>query len=217
MAISLDALGSFRPLATLIGWSFLPRLLATLLLSATYNILSIKPKTREQALLHSQISHSLVVGLYLAYTMYDAYSSLALNYFELLQVPPLHFYGGDGDAFDADLKRSWKRVVLAFHPDKVGNSKDIQARFVIFRQAYETLEDPLKRAAFDRFGPALVKACELTCKTSRDYMQQGLMSSIGFYIASLVMLSVLSVLKALEFGQYVCFRLLYIPWLVSPA
>lgn len=40
------------------------------------------------------------------------------------------------------------------HPDKAGDSQVAAAYFLILRHAQETLLDPVKRFAYDRFGPS---------------------------------------------------------------
>lgn len=66
--------------------------------------------------------------------------------------------GATRDMSQADLKSAYRRAAAAFHPDK-SRTKDeplVKAMTIAFQdigQAYETLGDPAKRAAYDRKAP----------------------------------------------------------------
>ena len=62
-----------------------------------------------------------------------------------------------------------------YHPDRSSASAEI---FIHIRQAYEGLSDPVKRFAYDRFGPG---AIEWKAASYREYMRRGIMQSAGFY------------------------------------
>lgn len=57
-------------------------------------------------------------------------------------------------ASDKDLKSAFRRLAMKYHPDK--NPEDVEAerKFKEINEAYETLKDPQKRAAYDQFGHA---------------------------------------------------------------
>ena len=57
------------------------------------------------------------------------------------------------DASEDDIKRSYRRMAMVYHPDK-NNSPDAGERFKEVAEAYEVLRDPKKRATYDRYGPA---------------------------------------------------------------
>lgn len=61
---------------------------------------------------------------------------------------------GIGRGVDKDaVKRAFRRLALKYHPDT--NTEDgAQARFIEINEAYETLSNPEKRAAYDRYGHA---------------------------------------------------------------
>jgi curved DNA-binding protein len=54
-------------------------------------------------------------------------------------------------ASDEDIKKAYRRLARKFHPD-VSKEKDAEARFKEIAEAYETLKDPQKRAAYDGLG-----------------------------------------------------------------
>ncbi len=66
--------------------------------------------------------------------------------------------GVDKNASDAEIKKSYRRMAMKFHPDR-NKDKPEQAeeKFKQIKQAYEILSDPKKRAAYDQFGHAGVE------------------------------------------------------------
>lgn len=58
------------------------------------------------------------------------------------------------DASDDDIKQSYRRLALQWHPDKNGGSKEAEEKFKALTEAYDVLRDPQKRAAYDRYGEA---------------------------------------------------------------
>ena len=55
------------------------------------------------------------------------------------------------DANSAELKKSFRRLALAYHPDR-NDSPEAEARFKLINEAYATLSDPEKRKRYDRYG-----------------------------------------------------------------
>ena len=51
-----------------------------------------------------------------------------------------------------ELKSSFRRLAVQFHPDKNAGDKKAEERFKELSEAYEVLSDPDKRARYDRFG-----------------------------------------------------------------
>lgn len=68
------------------------------------------------------------------------------DYYELL--------GVSRTASDADLKSAFRKLAMKHHPDKNPGDKAAEAKFKELNEAYQTLSDPQKRAAYDRFGHA---------------------------------------------------------------
>ncbi len=64
------------------------------------------------------------------------------------------YYAALGVARDADaeqIKKAYRKLARAHHPD-VSKSPDAEARFKEVAEAYQTLKDPEKRAAYDELG-----------------------------------------------------------------
>ncbi|MCY6383106.1 molecular chaperone DnaJ [Hoeflea prorocentri] len=57
-------------------------------------------------------------------------------------------------ASEKDLKSAFRRLAMKYHPDKNPDDTDAERRFKEINEAYETLKDPQKRAAYDQFGHA---------------------------------------------------------------
>ena len=57
-------------------------------------------------------------------------------------------------ATDDEIKQSYRKLAMQFHPDRNGGSKEAEERFKEITEAYDVLRDPQKRAAFDRYGEA---------------------------------------------------------------
>jgi curved DNA-binding protein len=59
--------------------------------------------------------------------------------------------GVDRGASEEDIKKAYRRLARKYHPD-VSKEADAEARFKEMGEAYATLKDPEKRAAYDQLG-----------------------------------------------------------------
>ncbi len=57
-------------------------------------------------------------------------------------------------AEDGDIKKSYRKLAMKYHPDRNQDDKGAEQKFKELSEAYEVLKDPEKRAAYDRFGHA---------------------------------------------------------------
>ena len=57
-------------------------------------------------------------------------------------------------ADDAALKSAYRKLAMQFHPDRNPGNAEAEGKFKEINEAYDTLKDAQKRAAYDRFGHA---------------------------------------------------------------
>ena len=68
------------------------------------------------------------------------------DYYEVLSV--------SRTASGEELKKSYRRLAVQYHPDKNPGDPKAEERFKELGEAYDVLNDPDKRAAYDRYGHA---------------------------------------------------------------
>jgi molecular chaperone DnaJ len=68
------------------------------------------------------------------------------DYYEIL--------GVQRTATEAEMKASYRKLAMKWHPDRNPGDKDCEAHFKEINEAYDVLKDDQKRAAYDRFGHA---------------------------------------------------------------
>jgi molecular chaperone DnaJ len=69
-----------------------------------------------------------------------------VDYYEVLSV--------SRDASDQELKTSYRKLAMQFHPDRNPDDPTAEGKFKECSEAYQVLSDPEKRAAYDRYGHA---------------------------------------------------------------
>ena len=68
------------------------------------------------------------------------------DYYEVL--------GVGKDASDEEIKKSYRKLAMKHHPDRNPDDPKAEEQFKEAKEAYETLSDPQKRAAYDKYGHA---------------------------------------------------------------
>ena len=62
--------------------------------------------------------------------------------------------GVNRDASDEDIKKSYRKLAMKYHPDRNPDHKDAEDKFKEAKSAYEILSDAEKRRAYDAYGHA---------------------------------------------------------------
>jgi molecular chaperone DnaJ len=78
------------------------------------------------------------------------------DYYEILAV--------DKSASADDIKRSYRRMAMKFHPDKNPGNKEAEEKFKECAEAYEVLSNPEKKQRYDQYGHDGLKGAGM-----RDY------------------------------------------------
>ena len=68
------------------------------------------------------------------------------DYYEILSVTRT--------ATEQEIKSSYRKLALKYHPDRNPNNPDAEERFKEVSEAYAILADYEKRAVYDRYGHA---------------------------------------------------------------
>ena len=65
-------------------------------------------------------------------------------YYEVLEVSK--------DASGAELKKSYRKLAMKYHPDRNPEDKEAEEKFKVVNEAYQVLSDDEKRSIYDRYG-----------------------------------------------------------------
>ncbi|MCJ1401357.1 hypothetical protein MMC11_004569 [Xylographa trunciseda] len=208
-------------LLPLIGWTFLPNLVTGWIQSIYYgfSIRAGDPKPQPGSLKyvkHRRRILLIVIVSYLLYTIYEVDDQLRRqgNFYESLGVAH--------NAGDRAIKTGFRRLYLhhpsytleffaltkifraaRHHPDKVtaaGDQSTSGAYFVHLKLAQDTLLNPTKRFAYDRFGPDALDWQH--CSSIGDYLFQALSKFGPTYLGAGIMMTILAITGYLQWGRF---------------
>src|SRR3989338_3219086 len=77
------------------------------------------------------------------------------DYYEVL--------GVNRDASDEEIKKAYRKLAMKHHPDRNPDNPKAEEHFKEAKEAYETLSDGQKRAAYDQYGHAAFEAGGMGC------------------------------------------------------
>ncbi|KAG6832084.1 hypothetical protein H0H87_002912 [Tephrocybe sp. NHM501043] len=162
------------PLLSLAGWSIVPDF-ATKHLLSTLHRFGIFPVPQTQMMYRKQyaLTFAFVVLGYLSYNLIDSARSMPSNFYQILSVDP--------HVDEQGLKAAFRQFAKKNHPDRPGVGRDGEEFFIMVRDVYEALKNPVVRFAYDRFGPDVLLWSK-TCTTTREYIKRGLFQSSGYHI-----------------------------------
>jgi molecular chaperone DnaJ len=66
------------------------------------------------------------------------------------------------DASEEEIKKSYRKIAMQYHPDRNPGNKEAEEKFKIASEAYEVLRDPEKREIYDRYGMEGLKGTGFT-------------------------------------------------------
>jgi molecular chaperone DnaJ len=72
------------------------------------------------------------------------------DYYEVLSLERI--------ASEDEIKGAYRKLAMRWHPDRNNGSKESEEKFKELTEAYDVLRDPQKRAAYDRYGEAGLRA-----------------------------------------------------------
>lgn len=129
----------------------------------------------------------------------------SLSFYEML--------GVDVDVDESGLKVAFRQVAKKYHPDhhhlEEKDGEGAAEVFVMVRQVFEALKDPVVRFAYDRFGPRVL-SWKSSCSSRRDFVYYGILQAVGYWIVSGVTLLVWSMVgrsSAISFWRWILFIL----------
>lgn len=210
--------GALSTVFQYVGWGFLPavsplpaivpehaltrfqqatRILQSLYYRVTYPAGRRHPQPGEPLYAyHHRRIRGFVLCLYLVYTvaqvLYDI--RLAGDFYTALGVSP--------NSSEREVKTKFRRLAAIFHPDKVRDQPMAEDAFVQLRLAQDTILDPAKKFAYDRFGPAVVRIETPGLKTTTDYVYLGLRTKLPEYLGNALVLIVLNYVWLSKWGQF---------------
>ncbi|KAH1663622.1 hypothetical protein KXX15_009350 [Aspergillus fumigatus] len=188
-------------LLSFVGWAVLPNYVTSILQNVYYGITIRAGEPRPQPpspryARHRRRIFILVVTSYLLYTLYETFHQVQVtgDFYRALGVSPL--------ADERTIKSRFRRLAAQHHPDKrgYGDGDPSDDYFVYLKLAQDTLLDPAKRFAYDRFGPDILSWGDR--KTMQDFLFAGLQRSVPQYVVGLVTIIILNFTYWSNWGRY---------------
>ncbi|CAK3751973.1 membrane associated chaperone like [Lecanosticta acicola] len=188
-------------LLSIAGWYFLPNLVTGYAQTALYSIFiragDPKPAPGSPRFVRDRrVVQIAVIVLYLLYTIYEADYQLLKesDFYTTLGVPC--------DVGEKALQSKFRRLTVQYHPDKASAAEKpaMEALYIQLTLARDTLIEPAKRFAYDRFGPEILGW--QNNKLVRDFVNTGIQNLAIYYAASAGVLILLGILGYLRQGMF---------------
>ncbi|BDD60475.1 hypothetical protein MPDQ_006754 [Monascus purpureus] len=185
-----------------IGWAVLPNYATSILQNIYYGITIRAGDPRPQPpspryYRHRRRIFILVITSYLLYTLYDAFYQIQLrgDFYRVLGVSPL--------SDNRTVKSRFRLLATMHHPDKLAHTDSAEGAdqyFVFLKMAQDTILDPTKRFAYDRFGPDIVGWNDR--KTMQDFVYGSLKTLAVQYIGGFLTMVILNFVWWSDWGRY---------------
>ncbi|KFK43323.1 hypothetical protein AALP_AA1G109800 [Arabis alpina] len=99
---------------------------------------------------------------------------MGIDYYNVLKVTR--------NANEDDLKKSYRRMAMKWHPDKNPNSNnEAEAKFKQISEAYEVLSDPQRRQIYDQYGEEGLKSSDLPTAAETAAQNRSYSSEFPYY------------------------------------
>ncbi|RKF72711.1 putative membrane associated chaperone [Golovinomyces cichoracearum] len=167
---------------SLIGWRYLPDIVTGWIQGIYYSLITRagEPKPLPGSSRYNRDRRRIyiaTISIYLIFTIYEADWEIRRegDFYQDLRLAQT--------ATDREIKSRFRRLAALHHPDKVGTRSTSSERyFVQLKLAQDILLDPVKRFAYERFGPAMLEWER--CSTKREYLGQGFFTELPRYLAA---------------------------------
>ncbi|ORX60861.1 DnaJ-domain-containing protein [Piromyces finnis] len=183
-------------------WAFLPRMATNFLLARYYDWKYAphspsRPRQGSQKFKRDYKKfHILVIVVYLIFNFYKSMyqEPRSPTLYETLNISK--------DFTSQQLKSSFRRLSLQYHPDKLGSdfTAEAQEKYILIRSAYEILQDPIRLKAYEKFGLTAFECKH--CKNEKDYLYFMLPAYVMHYAVTGLVLLIFFVLFGKGYGRY---------------
>ncbi|OXV08531.1 hypothetical protein Egran_03706 [Elaphomyces granulatus] len=194
-------------LLSIFGWAFLPKYVTSILQKVYYGITITAGEPWPQPSSprferHRRRIHIFVVTSYLLYTLYEAFYDVrrAGDFYGALGVSPL--------ADEKTIKSRFRRLAAQHHPDKLQQASNgdgfgspgSDSLFVYLKRAQDTLLDPARRYAYDRFGPDVAERRE--GQTMQDFIFTAMYKLAPEYLGGMALIILLNFTWWSQWGRF---------------
>ena len=113
---------------------------------------NLKKNTREFARLRTWSFIINLILLIIAFVLFAILVSNVISNGEVQRFDPYQILGIDAEATTSEIKKSYRKLSLKFHPDKNPGDKVAEEMFMKIAKAYESLTDEAARENYMKFG-----------------------------------------------------------------
>ncbi|KAF8637784.1 hypothetical protein AX17_002575 [Amanita inopinata Kibby_2008] len=198
-----------QSLLSLMGWAIVPDFVTVQALRIFHVIYSTqlrKPPPQRgtpQYRNHYAYTFAIVVLSYLTYSLVEGVRHMPPNFYQILGVTQT--------VDEASLKAAFRQFAKRYHPDRPDVGRAGEELFMVVRDAFEALKNPVVRFAYDRFGPVVLSWED--CTTPAEYIRRGLLQATAYHIvvgAALLFWSAIGKPSPVSFWRYTLYASLFI-------